>query len=165
MQSNICYLASVIYTASVARHIYLRPAAGVGALQKIYGGKPYSSYMAQLLVEWSDAYWLLAKAQVLSALKFSGNYALNKTLYLTFNRLHLVTDLNFFLDVYGHFICKSVVLISVTWSNIRCGCIITGRKRRGAAPAKYVKASSSVTRHVLQQLEVVKILEQDEDNG
>ena len=30
----------VIYTASVARHIYLRPSAGVGALQKIYGAKP-----------------------------------------------------------------------------------------------------------------------------
>jgi len=30
----------VIYTASVARHIYLTPSAGVGALQKIYGGKP-----------------------------------------------------------------------------------------------------------------------------
>ncbi|XP_065901400.1 small ribosomal subunit protein eS19-like [Dysidea avara] len=66
-----------IRAASVARHIYLRPSAGVGALQKIYGG----------------------------------------------------------------------------------------RKRRGAAPAIYVKASSSVARHVLQQLEVVKILEQDDDNG
>ena len=43
--------------------------------------------------------------------------------------------------------------------------IITGRKRRGAAPAIYVKASSSIARHVLQQLESVKVLEQDEDNG
>ena len=40
-----------------------------------------------------------------------------------------------------------------------------GRKRRGAAPAIYVKASSSIARHALQQLELVKVLEQDEDNG
>ena len=29
----------------------------------------------------------------------------------------------------------------------------------------YVKASSSIARHVLQQLESVKVLEQDDDNG
>ena len=34
--------------------------------------------------------------------------------------------------------------------------VVTGRKRRGAAPAIYVKASSSIARHVLQQLESVK---------
>ena len=44
-------------------------------------------------------------------------------------------------------------------------CIAAGRKRRGAAPAIYVKASSSIARHVLQQLEAVKVLEQDDDNG
>ena len=27
------------HTASMARHIYLRPGAGVGAMQKIYGGE------------------------------------------------------------------------------------------------------------------------------
>ena len=27
------------HTASVARHMYLRPGAGVGAMQKIYGGQ------------------------------------------------------------------------------------------------------------------------------
>ena len=41
----------------------------------------------------------------------------------------------------------------------------TDRKRRGAAGAVYVKASSSIARHVLQQLESVKVLEQDDDNG
>jgi len=46
-----------------------------------------------------------------------------------------------------------------------CGCIITGRKRRSVAPAKYIKASPSIACHALQQLEIVKILEQDEDNG
>ena len=29
------------HTASVARHIYLRPGAGVGAMQKIHGGELY----------------------------------------------------------------------------------------------------------------------------
>ena len=43
--------------------------------------------------------------------------------------------------------------------------IVTGRKRRGAAPVIYVKASSSIACHVLQQLESVKVLEQDDDNG
>ena len=43
--------------------------------------------------------------------------------------------------------------------------IVTGCKRRGAAPAIYVKASSSTACHVLQQLELIKVLEQDEDNG
>ena len=43
--------------------------------------------------------------------------------------------------------------------------LVAGRKRRGAAPAIYVKASSSIARHALQQLESVKVLEQDEDNG
>ena len=44
----------------------------------------------------------------------------------------------------------------------------TGRKRRGAALNNiqvYVKASSSIARHVLQQLDSVKVLEQDDDNG
>ena len=43
----------VIYTASVARHTYLRPAAGVGALQKIYGGKPYSIRSYIMLLDYS----------------------------------------------------------------------------------------------------------------
>jgi len=38
-QNLVSYLVSVIYTASVARHIYLTPLAGVGELQTIYGGK------------------------------------------------------------------------------------------------------------------------------
>ena len=38
------------------------------------------------------------------------------------------------------------------------------RKRRGAAPTKYVKASSSVACRVLQQMEVVKILKQNKYN-
>ena len=29
----------VFHSASVAKHIYLRPGAGVGAMQKIYGGE------------------------------------------------------------------------------------------------------------------------------
>ena len=29
----------LFHSASVARHIYLRPGAGVGAMQKIYGGE------------------------------------------------------------------------------------------------------------------------------
>ena len=40
-------------------------------------------------------------------------------------------------------------------------CIVTGSKRRGAAPA----ISSSIACHVLQQPESVKVLEQDDDNG
>ena len=43
--------------------------------------------------------------------------------------------------------------------------IYGGRKRRGAAPVIYVKASSSIARHVLQQLEAVQMSEQDDDNG
>ena len=37
---TILYIISyIVQTASVARHIYLRPGAGVGAMQKIYGGE------------------------------------------------------------------------------------------------------------------------------
>ena len=36
---NIVYHQLYCHTASVARHIYLRPGAGVGAMQKIYGGE------------------------------------------------------------------------------------------------------------------------------
>ena len=41
---TILYIISYIvycHTASVARHIYLRPGAGVGAMQKIYGGRDF----------------------------------------------------------------------------------------------------------------------------
>lgn len=40
-----------------------------------------------------------------------------------------------------------------------------GRMRRGSAPSKYVRASSSVHRHIVQQLEKMKLLETDSDNG
>jgi small subunit ribosomal protein S19e len=40
-----------------------------------------------------------------------------------------------------------------------------GRKRRGTRPGKYVLASASVHRHVLQQLEKMKLIEQDDENG
>ena len=66
-----------VRAASVVRHIYLRPGVGVGALQKVYGG----------------------------------------------------------------------------------------RKRRGTAPCVYVKANASVHRHILQQLEKFKLIEQDQENG
>jgi len=66
-----------VRAASVVRHIYLRPGVGVGALQKVYGG----------------------------------------------------------------------------------------RKRRGTAPCVYVKAHASIHRHVLQQLERMKLIEQDQENG
>ena len=36
---DIVYHQLYCHTASVARHIYLRPGAGVGAMQKIYGGE------------------------------------------------------------------------------------------------------------------------------
>ena len=39
------------------------------------------------------------------------------------------------------------------------------RKRRGSRPSIYVKASSSVCRHVVQTLEKLKIIEEDPDNG
>ena len=35
----LCTVYNIVHTASVARHIYLRPGAGVGAMQKIYGGE------------------------------------------------------------------------------------------------------------------------------
>ena len=37
MLCDVYYL--LYHKASMARHIYLRPGAGVGAMQKIYGGK------------------------------------------------------------------------------------------------------------------------------
>ena len=40
-----------------------------------------------------------------------------------------------------------------------------GRKRRGTRPSKYVRASASLHRHILQQLEKMKLIEQDDDNG
>jgi small subunit ribosomal protein S19e len=40
-----------------------------------------------------------------------------------------------------------------------------GRKRRGSQPSKFVRASSSVCRHVLQTLEKLNIVEEDTDNG
>nr|AAX48896.1 S19 [Suberites domuncula] len=40
-----------------------------------------------------------------------------------------------------------------------------GRKRRGTVPSTYVKASSSVHRHILQQLEKMKLLEGDGVSG
>lgn len=40
-----------------------------------------------------------------------------------------------------------------------------GRKRRGTRPSRYVLASASVHRHVLQQLETMKLIEQDDENG
>ena len=40
-----------------------------------------------------------------------------------------------------------------------------GRKRRGTVPATYVKAAASVHRHILQQLEKLKLLEADSANG
>ena len=43
--------------------------------------------------------------------------------------------------------------------------ILKGRKRRGSRPSIYVKASSSVCRHVVQTLEKLKIIEEDPDNG
>ena len=48
---------------------------------------------------------------------------------------------------------------------IHCFPILLGRKRRGTRPGKYVLASASVHRHVLQQLEKMKLIEQDDDNG
>ena len=42
---------------------------------------------------------------------------------------------------------------------------IPGRKRRGTAPCVYVKANGSVHRHILQQLEKMKLIEQDQENG
>ena len=46
-------------------------------------------------------------------------------------------------------------------------CILVQVVREGELLEQYtyVKASSSITRHVLQQLESVKVLEQDDDNG
>ena len=43
--------------------------------------------------------------------------------------------------------------------------ILAGRKRRGSQPSKFVRASSSVCRHVLQTLEKLNIVEEDTDNG
>lgn len=43
--------------------------------------------------------------------------------------------------------------------------ILVGRKRRGTRPSRYVLASASVHRHVLQQLETMKLIEQDDENG
>lgn len=43
--------------------------------------------------------------------------------------------------------------------------LLEGRKRRGTRPSKYVLASATVHRHVLQQLELMKLIEQDDDNG
>ena len=43
--------------------------------------------------------------------------------------------------------------------------LIAGRKRRGTAPAVYVRASASIHRHILQQLEKMKLLVPDADNG
>ena len=40
-----------------------------------------------------------------------------------------------------------------------------GRMRRGTAPSRYVRASSSVHRHIVQQLEKMKLLESDSDSG
>lgn len=43
--------------------------------------------------------------------------------------------------------------------------ISSGRKRRGTAPARYVKASSAVHRNILQQLEKMTLIEPDLENG
>lgn len=40
-----------------------------------------------------------------------------------------------------------------------------GRKRRGTAPARYVKASSAIHRSILQQLEKMQLIEPDSENG
>ncbi len=54
-------------------------------------------------------------------------------------------------------------LVSLHYSPVRYRVYpAVGRKRRGTAPARYVKASASVHRHVLQQLEKMKLIEQDE---
>ena len=41
----------------------------------------------------------------------------------------------------------------------------SGRKRRGAAPSIYVKASASIHRNILQQLEKMQLIEADSENG
>ena len=43
--------------------------------------------------------------------------------------------------------------------------LLTGRMRRGTAPSKYFKAYSSIHRHILQQLEKMKLIEQDTEGG
>ncbi len=40
-----------------------------------------------------------------------------------------------------------------------------GRKRRGTVPSVHVTAAASVHRHILQQLEKMKLLEADSANG
>lgn len=42
---------------------------------------------------------------------------------------------------------------------------LSGRKRRGTVPATYVKASASIHRNILQQLEKMQLIEADSENG
>lgn len=42
---------------------------------------------------------------------------------------------------------------------------LSGRKRRGTVPAVYVKASASIHRNILQQLENMQLIAPDNDNG
>lgn len=44
-------------------------------------------------------------------------------------------------------------------------CGLLGRKRRGTVPAVYVKASASIHRNILQQLEKMQLIEIDQDRG
>ncbi len=48
---------------------------------------------------------------------------------------------------------------------IRNALLQLGRKRRGTAPAKYIKAASGLHRNILQQLEKMNLIEPDAENG
>ena len=66
-----------------------------------------------------------------------------------------------YLLVYEHVTCWSKTVLTL----IHVYVSLLGRKRRGTRPGKYVLASASVHRHVLQQLEKMKLIEQDDENG
>ena len=58
---------------------------------------------------------------------------------------------------------RKIVILLETVFDIRFTPV--GRKRRGTAPAVYVKASSSIHRHILQQLEKMLLIEADQESG
>ena len=58
-----------------------------------------------------------------------------------------------------------LVLLMYTGLQVGVGLSLVGRQRRGTCPSRFVKASASVHRHIMQQLEKMKLIEQDSDNG
>ena len=59
-------------------------------------------------------------------------------------------------------------LVCATWGVVllcQVCLFLLGRKRRGTVPAKYVKASASIHRNILQQLEKMQLIAADNENG